>query len=244
MKFLIGLFVVSILAIPTLLIGQDEVRQPIQPTVAYATVNANGNLIEVAPSGLSSLSGGYMNLLLDPSVKKDLELVDDQLVELASVRKAFQDKLQRRRRELFGAKQANDTPRVNVISQSVKDLEKKFHQAMSDKLLPQQLERLKQINYQMEVKRYGGTTNALRQGKLSEALGITKEQLKKITEIQKKMHSDFAEKLKEIQESAKTETMKVLTAHQKRMLKELTGEELLRKPEDWKQLRNNAPEGR
>lgn len=226
--------------------ASDDVQiqpTPVVQTYSYAIGNGEQVIslpLLAAPSPYYGSWGGDngLNRLHDPSVMKDLELVDDQISRIGEVRKEYQKLIQTTWKEY--SKAQKDPERMKEIQKKVSQLRSEQNEALSDVLLPHQLTRIKQVAHQIQMQAMGGESGALQHGALAKELDITDEQKKKLAEIQKKMNEDIAAKTKELRAIAKKQVLAQLTAKQKSKLDELTGEEFKRDPKDWQEHRRQT----
>ncbi len=211
-----------------------------QPLATYTVAVGDGVVVEVPIiSHWAGGSGNGLHLLNDPSVMKDLELVDDQRERLANVQKEFGQQFNDAMQQ-FG-KSKNDQARIKEIQEEMQAIQKEKAEALANVLLPHQLDRIKQVSNQMQINAQG-TAGALQYGFLAKELEISDEQKKKLAEIQKKLQEDIAEKTKQLQEAAKKQVLQELTAEQRAKLKDMTGEEFKRDPKDWQERFNSIPQ--
>lgn len=171
--------------------------------------------------------GGSFALLQDENVKKELDLVDEQVSKITSL----QEKLQEDLRSQFtggdfgGFGDLSEDERnariaeMRARSQKVTDAAQK---QLDEILLPQQRERLKQIVVQQQLRRQG-TSDALSEGELAEQLGITEDQKQKLADKQREVEAALREKMEKLRQEAQDEVLSVLSESQKSKLKQMTG---------------------
>ena len=174
--------------------------------------------------------GNSFSMLNNPSVQKDLQLVDEQLNQIKEINKEFGEKI---KEQMETMKDENGNFNFNTgadFGQLIGDLRQQQQDQISSILLPNQQKRLQQVSRQMSMQRRG-TSKALT-GKLAEELGITAEQRKRIQAKSKELKKDLEEKIAELKANAKKQLLNELTAGQKEKLKELLGDEFVQKKED------------
>jgi Spy/CpxP family protein refolding chaperone len=252
MKLTIGLLIGSTIVLSSCLglVAQDvDFDAPIAAPVVIQPMQvftANGGVQYFAQSrplgGVTSMgwAGGPFNSLHDPSVMKDLELVDEQKSKIADLRSDYNKRRTEMWKERSKVANKNDKEGLKKIQKKLSDLQVEQNDAFSEVLLPHQLDRIKQVARQIQLQRLGGASVAFQYGQLAKELDITAEQKKKLAEIQKKMNEDIAAKSKEIRAAAKKQAMEQLTAEQKTKFEELTGEEFKRNPQDWQEHRQRT----
>ena len=99
--------------------------------------------------------------------------------------------------------------------------------------MPHQLDRLKQVALQMQMKSRG-TAGALSSDKIAEALGLTEEQIKNLKSRSKELKKELAEKTKKLKDNAKQELIGMLSSEQQQKLKDLMGDEFTSNKDDWR----------
>lgn len=193
----------------------------------------------------TGLSGGSFsmpapdpwNMIGNPSVQIDLDLVDDQKEKIQSLKKDMASEMSELMGELQGGK-------INpeVISR-LKSAQSDYKEKMMDLLLPSQQDRLKQIALQMHMKS-AGTTTAITNKAVAEALDITPEQTEKLQAKSKELQKKLAEQIEQLKEKMKNELLAELTPQQREKLKELKGDKYESKKSDWsdriKRMRNRV----
>lgn len=179
-----------------------------------------------APFALGGGGGGSpFSMLNNPSVQKDLQLVDEQMDQINQINKDFGEKIRDKVLELRNGDSSG-------LMELIGDLKEKQNQQIESILLPNQQARLKQVSRQMKLKRLG-SERALTDA-LAEDLGITDEQKKSIKNKAKELQSELEKKFAELKAKAKKELFEELTKEQQSKLEELLGDELVIKEEDQK----------
>ena len=180
--------------------------------------------------------GGVIMLLGSEQVQKELELVDDQKAQLTKMQEemraqftaAFagvQDLSEEERRKRFEEMRAKGEETMKQLRAKVEEI-----------LLPQQMDRLRQINLQVQG------TRALNEPEVAEALGITEEQKTQLATIRDELRKQAEERRAARQanqgnqgqdnqadrdarrKAAQDRIMAVLTDEQKAKFEELKGE--------------------
>ena len=114
--------------------------------------------------------GDSFSMLNNPSVRKELELVDEQMDRIREVNKEFGEKI----RESLGdlSQGGFDPDRASQLKDVIAQIQQQKQDEINKLLLPHQQDRLKQVALQMQMKSRG-TANALSSDKIAEALGLT-----------------------------------------------------------------------
>lgn len=184
---------------------------------------------------MPAVGGDSFAMLNNPSVQKDLELVDDQVSRLAEINAEFSAKMQEQMGQLQDDQGRFNLGRAKELGELIRALKERQKEEIDNILLPHQQDRLKQVSTQMQMKSMG-TARAL-SGKLAKKLGITQEQKKRLQDRQKELQATMDKKMAELKANAKKELLKELTAEQRQKLKELTGDDFEMKTEDFQRSR-------
>jgi len=194
-------------------------------TVAALLLSVNLSYAQQGrPGGWGGFGGNSLWLLQNDQVRKELEIVDDQVEQLTEL----QQKMREEMRELFsGMRELDAEQRQEAFAaarEKMGELQKEM-QAKADKiLLPHQTERLKQIGLQMQLQSRG-TSRSLMEGDLAETLNITEEQKNQLEEAAKQATEEMNEKIAAAREEARQKVLQALTPEQRAQLEKLIGDE-------------------
>ena len=173
-------------------------------------------------------SNDMMNLLRNESVKKELELVDDQVQEIDTI---MQEMWAEMRERMGTFRDMRDLPpeerkeRYAKIREEMDERRGKFQEEINKVLLPNQLSRLKQINVQSRARRYGeGAIGVLKNKELLEELGIDEETQEKLEKKTEEVLKELQEKVEKLKKKAEEEILSVLPSDKKKAFRELVGE--------------------
>ncbi len=166
--------------------------------------------------------GGGLGLLQNEQIRKELEIVDDQIEQLTKLQEEAREQM----RDVFSGLRDLDPEarreRFTEMREKMAEMQQEM-QAKADKiLLPHQSERLKQIGVQMQL-RARGTSGALLEGELAETLKISDEQKKQLEEAAAKATEQMNEKIAAAREEARKQVLEALTPEQRAQLEKLTG---------------------
>jgi Spy/CpxP family protein refolding chaperone len=189
------------------------------------------------PGGMMGGSSAQMwgFLLRTEQVQKELELVDDQKAKI----KEIGDKAMAKMREAFGDRNAmrnlsdeERKTRFEEMRKKMAPLAEETKKAIEEVLLPQQIDRLKQIALQVRG------AAALEEKEVQEAIGVTPEQIDKMKSIRdaamEKGRSvmeglrdaspeEQRTKMQEFRKQIEDEVMGVLTSEQKEKFDKMKG---------------------
>ncbi|MEL7498332.1 MAG: hypothetical protein AAFN77_12035 [Planctomycetota bacterium] len=235
---MIWIVAIVILA-PAYIFGQDDAGPPnTPPQVLLPQVTTPQFGVMLPPTDqpligftLSMMPNDEYQSLHDPSVTKDLELVPDQIEKIEGIQKQYSDRFQSLVKKLMNA--GTDPDQHASLKKQIVEFHAERSKSIEKVLLPHQLARIKQINRQNLIELSGGVSSAFQNADLAKKLSLTDEQLTGLKDIQQKMLLEIAEKTRQCRETARTRTLKMLTADQRKILNELTGDRFVRENTDW-----------
>ena len=177
-------------------------------------------------------TGDSFSMLNNPSVQKDLQLVDEQLEQIQDINKEFGERIREKLDEM-----RDENGNLNIqggggFSELISDLKSQQRQQIEDILLPNQQDRLKQVARQMKMKRMG-SQRAITE-LLAKELGISDDQRRKIEEKSKKLQSELEAQIATLKAKAKKDLLQELSQDQRKKLEDLLGDEFIVKDEDSK----------
>ncbi len=181
-------------------------------------------------SYVSPWSGSIRWLYME-SVKKDLELVDEQTEKINQIR----TDLQKEMREMYKkAGEGSREERMKRYREMNEELAEKIEDQIKEILLPEQMARLKQVALQMKLRSYYGLGQALNGDDLAESLDISERQKRELVEVQQEVRKEMQEKLREfqakIQAEAQEKILKVLSKKQRDKLEKMQGDKFEYQP--------------
>ncbi len=183
------------------------------------------------PSFIGGAGGSAFSMLNNASVQKDLQLVDDQLSQIEEINREFSTKIREKVEEMRDENGAFRLDNAANWGDLIKNLQEEQQQQIKNVLLPNQQERLKQVERQMKMKRMG-SERALTKV-LAEELGLTPEQKKNIKEKSAELQADLEAQIKALKAKAKKELLAELSSDQRDKLETLLGDEFIVKDEDF-----------
>ncbi len=185
--------------------------------------------------------GGLADILRREDVRKELELLDDQVAQLQKLAEGRREKM----RDLFSG--LRDVPQEDrrvkmreLIQKSQQDLEAEIGKV----LLPHQMKRAKQLETQLRMQ--GG--RGMLSDQVGQDLGLTEDQQEKLRAKAEQLQEEVRKKLAEMRAQAQNELLQLLTPAQQAKWKEMVGEPFEFQRETFPRpsggLQGNAPGGR
>ena len=168
-----------------------------------------------------------LSLLDNKDVREELELVGDQLDEFRAAQQLVREQISEKAKSLVGGKL--DPSQMGALAKEIAELKKGSQKQLESLLLPHQLERLRQVALQIQMKKRGAA-NTLVSEKVAEELGIDAAQKKRIEERQKELKKELAQRMEELKKEIHNKLLDELTSKQKEKLKELSGDNFDYKP--------------
>ena len=171
-----------------------------------------------------------LSLLGQESVQKELELVEEQIDSIREI----QDQQRESMRELFSGMRdqfqgMDDGERRSAFAEiqtKMQESNKEFEAAAMEELLPHQLNRLKQLQAQGQMRRNGGAQSGRIPESLIEELGLTEEQIEELKAKAEEVAAKLKEKIAKLQAQAQEEIFSsVLSKDQHARYKDMMGEE-------------------
>jgi Spy/CpxP family protein refolding chaperone len=167
--------------------------------------------------------GGDLGLLMREDVRKELEIVDEQMEKMRELQSSLRDEM----REMFsGLRDLNEEERrakFEELREKMETKRKEIETKVGEVLLPHQKDRLKQIGLRMQM-RYRGTSGLLND-RLADELGITEEQKKRLQAAAEKAREELEEKTQKLRDEAREKILSELTPEQRKKLEDLLGDE-------------------
>lgn len=173
----------------------------------------------------------WRGLLKNSEVRRDLEIANHQRDELeqrmSELRAEFKEK-----RDVVGKKWLNlqhgkggDKNEIDLLRNQLNDeVQEKYLQALSEVLLPFQVERLEQLAYQLAANSFSGYESFLKTKRVRRQLEIDSDQSAKIKEKNEKLQKEFEKELAKLKQKYREKLNQCLNIEQRERLKKLLGE--------------------
>ncbi len=168
-------------------------------------------------------------LATNEAVRKEIELVDDQVKRISQIEKDFSARINKGLKEFSRKLPQGDnrfagfTPDLAADIQTFVDrLQTEKRQKMEDVLLPHQVQRLREMALQIHMDR-SGEVAALSSPQVVEELGISEEQQKRLKERAEEITAEIEQEIKEIRAKGRKKLLQVLTKDQREKLETMIG---------------------
>ncbi len=174
-----------------------------------------GGLLGVDPNNRSAL----FNLLSNESVRRELQLKDNQS---ASVQK-IQQESQKRMSETLRANMASGNPNPAAgIRELVEEGRKAAETAIEEILLPEQLTRVRQLAYQVEIAQLG-LGESLTTGRLGKEIDVHEDQKQHLADKAAAIEIETRQAVAKIRSAARAKLLAELAPEQRKKAEDLLG---------------------
>lgn len=199
------------------------------PKIQVMSLDANGpgNFIRGNISNRSAPS--VFSLAQNKGVQKEIELVEAQLDQLKAINQEFDARIQEQMESIRDNKGNFDIGNAKKLAELIKNLSQEKNARMEEVFLPHQLERLRQISRQTQMKNSGDEAVFSNQ-EVIDALDLSAEQQEKLAEKAKELKKEMEEKVRELKVKAREELLGELTQKQREKLKSMLGNDFDVKP--------------
>jgi Spy/CpxP family protein refolding chaperone len=178
--------------------------------------------------GMMGGQGGMLMLLQNPEVQKEIELVADQKEKLQKLATESREAMREKMGDMSDLSQEERREKMQEMRKEMEEEMAKTQKKVEGILLPHQLERVKQIQLQVQG------PAALANPEVAKALALTDDQKSKIKTINedamKAMRDMFTngtrpsqEEMQKSRKEVETKLMDALTAEQKEKLEKMKG---------------------
>jgi hypothetical protein len=199
----------------------------ILPDLYRAIARSPEELAESSGSKASFLRASQrstmMDLLRDPKVRQELEMLDEQFQELEVKGREIQRSTNGRVLELLAEAKSGGLP-AQKVRESIQAIRQEAEKEVERSILPFQFKRLKQIAYHVQMGRRG-VADVLTKDPLASELQLTNEQKVKLRETAEAVEKELAEEITKLRAKAKTKLFAELNMDQQKRLSEILGDD-------------------
>ena len=161
--------------------------------------------------------GGLAEVLRREDVRKELELLDDQVAQLQKLAEGRRDQM----RDLFsGLRDVPQEQRGEKMRELFQKAQKDIEAEVGKILLPHQMKRAKQLEMQLRLRGGLGRMN----DQAAQDLGLTDDQKEQLRAKSDELEDAIRKKLAALRAEAQDELLKTLTPAQQAKWKEMVGE--------------------
>lgn len=188
------------------------------------------------PGGFGGPGGGppFMDifgkamLLRSEQVQTEIKLSSEQQEELQSLAESMREEVGGRMREMFQGMRDLEPEerreRFESMRGEMEEVRDSINSRIDEVLLPEQRERLNQIELQQSIRNRGA--DAALTGPLAEELGLTEEQKSALQAKVAEVREELQKKIQDLRKEAEEKVLATLTPEQREKLKAMMGTDL------------------
>lgn len=188
----------------------------VSPTTSFSLGSPS-----VDPNSRSQL----FNLLANQSIRDELELTDQQYGGVKQILEASQKSMSQLIKSRMTARGGDSS--VRISGSDFQDLmaenRAKSEEAIEEILLPEQMKRVRQLAYQVEISR-SGISESLVNGRLGKEIGVYDDQKEELANRAAKIEKEAKLAILAIKSQARAKLFKELTPDQRKAAEELLGD--------------------
>lgn len=206
----------------------DEQRAQMQESMLNGLNNGGISFAPGAVSlgGINPQDGSQLfQLLSNESVRKELQLSEEQYEGAQTIQKASRERMSKLIRESLTSNGAGGMVRLQggAFSELIQKNQEEAESALEEILLPKQLERIRQLAYQVDVAQEG-IGESLANGRLGEEIGVYDQQRENLIEKAASIDEELHAAVVRIHAAARAKLFKELTPEQRKKAEELLGD--------------------
>lgn len=169
--------------------------------------------------GFGGFGGDLFSLLNNESVKKEIELVPSQSEDITELNGEMREDMQGAFRGMGRDATAEDR---QEMMEKMREVRENSEKKLAKILMPKQLDRLKQIQVQQQMRGPGGLN--LTGGDIAGKLGLTESQIEELRAKAEQLQEELRAKMAELRKESDDELVKMLTPEQQETWKKMVGE--------------------
>lgn len=176
------------------------------------------------PTDASALAS-LMNM---EAIRKELKLSDEQIAGIEKLQKRSGELMQKAIQEVINQPREEGGAvrgafKVDQIREARDEVRQLTDRSIEEILLPEQLSRIREIAFQVEISRLG-LGPSLTRGKFGEEVGVRPEQKPELIRLAQRIDEEMKEKIAKIRSDARAELLAALDPEQQEKAKGLIGD--------------------
>ena len=178
-----------------------------------------------SPTANPNSPSALFNLLGNESIRNELELSEAQYGGVQKIMKASQDRMTKMiRTRMMARKEGQSVQLGGADFQDLMDENRvQAEDAIEEILLPEQMTRIRQLAYQVEISREG-IGDSLVSGRLGKEIGVYEDQKEELAARAAKIEQEAKMAILAIKSQARAKLFKELTPEQRKKAEELLGD--------------------
>lgn len=175
-----------------------------------------------------------VNLMNHPSIKKELELTDEQKAAVSKIRNEGRAALKQAAKEIPLGQSSEEGARQ--ISEKLKEISASQDEMLISILLPHQYQRLQQISFQALEKEYG-LIAVLKTSRGKKEFDISDQQMSDLKEQEAKIKEKLAKDIEILKAKARRDLLSKLKPSQRAKYEKMHGDAFSSRQSDWESLK-------
>jgi len=202
-------------------LGDPEINKML-PDLYWALKASEGEASgSSATKSLGTKMPDVMSILQNPSVRHEIEMVDEQYEDLQERRSKIARSMNE---QIQGLLKASGNTDPFELREKIGRIRAQAEEATEKAVLPFQFERLKQLRYHVLMRRLGAV-NVLTNDPLASELGISDEQKEELREFAKEVDEELAREIAKLHSQAMHKLFSRLKNDQQVKLSKIMGDE-------------------
>jgi len=202
-------------------LGDPEINKML-PDLYWALKASEGEASgSSATKSLGTKMPDVMSILQNPSVRHEIEMVDEQYEDLQERRSKIARSMNE---QIQGLLKASGNTDPFELREKIGRIRAQAEEATEKAVLPFQFERLKQLRYHVLMRRLGAV-NVLTNDPLASELGISDEQKEELREFAKEIDEELAREIAKLHSQAMQKLFSRLKNDQQVKLSKIMGDE-------------------
>ncbi len=160
--------------------------------------------------------GSSLDILADPSVRKEIDMLDDQYQQLLDFNASIQNRAVEQLRGL-------DFGQHDAVVRQLNDFREQAQSELEKLLLPHQLERLRQIELRSQLRRRS-LVDILTTNPVKSELEITDDQANEMRAEEEAIKRDLEKEIAKLREKARERLLEKLEPEQKKEVEKMLGD--------------------
>jgi ribosome recycling factor len=201
----------------------DGSAEPTAPKVGFSFGGPGGMVSFGSGPTDPSDSSALAALLQQEKIRQELGISDSQMAGIQKLQKESGELLQKAVQELMKAtKESGGAAQLDHIREARERVRELTERGIEEILLPDQVDRIKQIAFQVEITRMG-MGPSLTRGKFGEAVGIRNEQKPELIRLAQELEEETRKKIAAIRAEAREKLIAKLDEEQQQKVEDLLG---------------------
>lgn len=194
-------------------------------STSFSFISPGSSFSIGSPDANPSSPSALFNLLGNDSIRNELGLTEGQYGGVQKIMKASQDRMSKLIRTRMMARKEGQSVQLDGADFQglMEENRAQAEDAIEEILLPEQMDRIRQLAYQVEISRTG-MGEALVSGRLGKEIGVYDDQKQELAERAAKIEAEAKLAILAIKSQARAKLFKELTPEQRKKAEALLGD--------------------